>query len=51
MNWQLKRGGTSITIAQVPGSGPDARVTEKDVTKYHEERPPFSEGGESNPNL
>lgn len=29
-----------IGLAQVPGSGPDGRVTEKDVTKYHEEGPP-----------
>lgn len=29
-----------IDLAQVPGSGPDGRVTEKDVTKYHEEGPP-----------
>jgi hypothetical protein len=48
---QLKRRDISITIAQIPDKGPDARVTEKDVTKYNEEGPPLPKGGESNPNL
>jgi len=48
---QLKRRSISLTIAQVQGSGTDARVTEKDVTKYYEEGPLLPDGGESNPNL
>ena len=29
-----------LDLAKVPGSGPDGRVTEADVAKYHEEGPP-----------
>lgn len=31
--------GLGVDLAQVPSSGPDGRVTERDVTKYHEEGP------------